>query len=81
MGVGTTVKVGDYVGFKGRSYAELRGIVLEGPRRAPGTMHHKQFRVKWFESTTPPHWNPRPTGSWEFDHVIKVLSSMETKCQ
>jgi hypothetical protein len=73
------ISIGDYVGFHGRGYDSLRGIVLEGPRIADGTMQHKQFRVKWFVGTTPPHWNPRPTGSWESDSNIKILSSLETK--
>ena len=73
------ISIGDYVGFHGRGYDKLRGIVLEGPRIADGTMQHKQFRVKWFAGTTPQHWKPRPTGSWESDHNIMVLSSLETK--
>ena len=71
------VKIGDYVGFQGRDYPELRGIVLEGPRIV-GTMHDRKVRVKWLESTTPRHWEPRPTGSWEIVGNVKVLSSVET---
>jgi len=72
------VKIGDYVGFQSRDYPELRGIVLEGPRGYI-TNDDRQVRVKWLESTTPHHWEPRPTGSWEFVNNIKVLSSLETK--
>jgi len=75
------VKKGDYVGFRCRGYDKLRGIVLEGPRIKEGTIYHIQYRVKWFAGTTPQHWEPRPTGSWEAETNIKVLSSMETKCQ
>ena len=73
------INIGDYVGFHGRGYDALRGIVLEGPRIADGTMQHTQYRVKWFVGTTPPHWNPRPKGSWESDTNIKILSSLETQ--
>ena len=73
------ISIGDYVGFRGRGYDALRGIILEGPRIAPGTIYHIQYRVKWFAGTTPQHWNPRPTGSWESNNNIMVLSSLETK--
>jgi hypothetical protein len=73
------ISIGDYVGFRGRGYDALRGIVLEGPRIADGTMQHTQYRVKWFAETTPHYWNPRPNGSWESDTNIKIFSSLETK--
>jgi len=72
------VKVGDYVGLQGIYYPQLRGIVVEGPRIAPSTMQHTQYRVKWLESTVPEHWEPRPTGSWEVDRHLRVISSVET---
>jgi hypothetical protein len=72
------ISIGDYVGFHGRGYDKLRGIVLEGPRIADGTMQHTQYRVKWLAGTNE-HWKPRPTGSWESDSNIKILSSLETK--
>jgi hypothetical protein len=71
---------GDYVGFRGRGYDKLRGIVLEGPRIAPGTIYTCQYRVKWLAGTNE-HWKPRPTGSWEPDNNIILISSLETKCQ
>ena len=77
----TKMNKGDYVGFRGRGYDKLRGIVLEGPRIADGTIYHVQYRVKWFAGTTPQHWEPRPTGSWEADQNIILISSLETKCQ
>jgi len=75
----TKINKGDYVGFRGRGYDALRGIVLEGPRIAPGTVNVSQYRVRWFAGTTPQHWQPRPKGSWEADNNIKILSSLETK--
>jgi len=70
------IRIGDYVGFHGRGYTELRGIVLGGPR----IKHSRsQYRVLWDGATTPKHWNPRPTGSWENGDNIKVLSSLETR--
>jgi len=70
------IRIGDYVGFRGRGYDTLRGIVLAGPR----IKHNgSQYRVMWEQATTPKHWNPRPTGSWEAGSNIKVLSSLETR--
>ena len=81
------MKVGDYVGFEGRGDPDcgtkreldaLRGIVLAGPR----IKHNRsQYRVMWDGATTPKHWEPRPNGAWEDGSNIKVLSSLETKCQ
>ena len=73
------IRIGDYVGFDGRGYEALRGIVLGGPRIADGTIYRIQYRVLWDGATTPTHWNPRPRGSWESGKNIKVLSSLETR--
>ena len=75
------ISIGDYVGFEGRGYEALRGIVLGGPRIRPGNLYHTQYRVLWDGATTPTHWNPRPNGSWESGKSLNVLSSVETKCQ
>ena len=72
------IKVGDYVGFQGEAYPKLRGIVLEGPRFAIMNSDRK-VRVMWDTATTPPHWQLRPSGSWEIVSNIKVLSSLGTK--
>jgi len=71
------IRIGDYVGWQSRTaYKKLRGIVLEGPRIKHG---HSEYRVMWDATTTPKHWEPRPTGAWEVGSNIKVLSSLETR--
>ena len=53
------IRIGDYVSFQSRAaYSKLRGIVLEGPRIKHG---HSEYRVMWNPTTTPKHWEPRPT--------------------